>query len=75
MSLSVSDMGVVAGRGGGMILDAKKISSSDLQVIAGRAGGSGAHIIIKNPSAISAEDIKIIAGRSKGNVIFDFYDE
>jgi len=74
MSVSVSDLKIIASNGGGMILDASKISASDLKIIASNASGKQANIILKNPTVLSASDLKIIASNSKGCVTFDFYD-
>lgn len=73
MSVSVSDLKIIASNGGGMILDASKISASDLKIIASNASGKQANIILKNPTLLSASDLKIIASNSKGCVTFDFY--
>lgn len=73
MSVSVSDLKIIASNGGGMILDASKISASDLKIIASNASGKQANIILKNPTVLSASDLKIIASNSKGCVTFDFY--
>jgi hypothetical protein len=72
MSISVSDLKIIASNGGGMILDAKKIPASDLKIIASNASGKQAQITLKNSNALSVSDIKIIASNSKGCVVFDF---
>jgi len=73
MSISVTDIKIIASNGGGMVLDASKISATDLKIIASNASAKQAQIILKNPSALSSTDLKIIASNSKGCVIFDFY--
>ena len=74
MSVTVNDLKIIAGKGGGMILDAKKFTANDLKIIAGKASGTQAQITLKNPLALSANDLKIIAGKADGCVVFDFYD-
>jgi hypothetical protein len=74
MTVSVTDLKIIASNGGGFIIDASRFSSTDLKIIATNAGGSGAKITIKNPQVLSATDLKIIATNSKGCVVFDFYD-
>ncbi len=74
MPISIDDLKIIVARGGGAILDAKKISSNDLKVLAGRACNSEAVITIKNPQCISVNDLKVIASRAEGRVIFDFFD-
>lgn len=74
MNVSVEDLKVIASRGGGMVLDAKKISAEDLKVIASRASSTKAQIFLKNPNTLSPDDLKVIASRADGCVVFDFYD-
>lgn len=74
MSVTVSDLKIIASKGGGMVLDAKKITVSDLKIIASKASGTQAQITLKNPHAITASDLKIIASKANGCVVFDFYD-
>ena len=73
MSISVSDLKIIASKGGGMTLDAKSYSVSDLKIIASKASGTQAQIILKNPDVLSVSDMKIIASKSNGCVVFDFY--
>ena len=72
--MNISDLKIIAKNGGGMIIDAKKISPADLKVIALNASGTQANIIIKNPHVIHSADLKLIARTSNGCVIFDFFD-
>ncbi|EOW2413030.1 TPA: hypothetical protein RZL14_002804 [Yersinia enterocolitica] len=74
MTISVTDLKIIASNGGGLILDAKKLSATDLKIIASNASSKQAQITIKNPLALSATDLKIIASNSKGCVVFDFHD-
>ncbi|QWT45383.1 hypothetical protein [Azospira inquinata] len=73
MSVSISDLKIIASKGGGMILDARNIPASDLKIIASNASYSGAQITLKNVDAVSLSDLKIIASYSKGCVVFDFF--
>lgn len=74
MSISVTDLKIIANNGGGMILDARKFSPTDLKIIAINASDTQAQILLKNPHALDPTDLKIIASNAKGCVIFDFYD-
>ena len=73
MLVSVNDLKIIASNGGGMILDARKISANDLKIITSNASRSGARITLRNVDAISTNDLKIIASNSKGCVVFDFF--
>jgi hypothetical protein len=72
MSISVNDLKTIAGNGGGMILDARKVSSSDLKIIASNASHTSARIILKNPHILSSGDLMEIASNGMGCVVFDF---
>jgi hypothetical protein len=72
MSISVSDLKIIASNGGGMVLDATKVSVSDLKIIASNASKTQAQITLRNPHVLSASDLKIIASNAKGCVVFDF---
>ena len=72
MSLSINDLKIIASNGGGMIIDARKLSPNDLKIIASNASRTGAKIILKSPERLDPSDLKIIASNSKGCVIFDF---
>jgi len=74
MNVSINDLKAIASRGGGMVLDAAKISAEDLKVIVLRASGTKAQIFLKNANVISPDDLKAIASRAEGCVVFDFYD-
>ncbi|MDA3886345.1 MAG: hypothetical protein PF638_12190 [Candidatus Delongbacteria bacterium] len=74
MSVTISDLKLIARNGGGMILDAKKIQSSDLKLIVRNASETQAQITLKNPQVLSVSDIKLISSNAKGCVVFDFYD-
>ncbi|MBE9397627.1 hypothetical protein IOQ59_10180 [Pontibacterium sp. N1Y112] len=74
MSVSISDLKVIASKGGGMVLDARTISPSDLKVIASKASDTQAQITLKNPNALSSSDLKVIASKANGCVVFDFYN-
>ena len=75
MSVSVSDLKIIASNGGGMILDSKMLSVSDLKILVSNASKHQTQIVIKNPQRISTSDLKIIASNSKGCVVFDFYNK
>ncbi len=72
--MTIGDLKIIAGNGGGMILDARKYTPGDLKIIASNASSHRAMIILKHASSLSAGDLKIIASNSKGCVIFDFVE-
>jgi hypothetical protein len=74
MSVSVSDLKIIASNGGGMILDATKFSSSDLKILASNASKTQAQIVLRKTNKLDSSDLKIIASNGKGCVVFDFYD-
>lgn len=74
MTLSTTDLKIIASNGGGMILDAREFSATDLKIIASNASTKQAQITLKYPHVLSATDLKIIASNSEGRVIFDFYE-
>ena len=71
MSISISDLITIVRKGGGINIDATKITVSDLIVIARKANGSGATIYIRNAAALSSDDLKVIASKAGGKVIFE----
>lgn len=74
MSLTISDLKIIASNGGGMILDARKIPPADLKLIVKNASETQAQITLKNPQALSTSDLKLISSNAKGCVVFDFYE-
>lgn len=71
MTVSVTDLKIIASNGGGMILDAMQVSATDLKIIASNAARGGGFVTLRNAGALSANDLKIIASNSKGHVILD----
>lgn len=72
MSLSINDLKIIASNGGGMVIDARKMSPNDLKILVSNASRAGAKIILRSPECLDPNDLKIIASNSKGCVIFDF---
>ncbi|EPC4015864.1 hypothetical protein ACRZOS_000167 [Enterobacter kobei] len=70
--LTVLDLQTLASFGGGMIIDAKRISANDLKTIVSFGNAQNISITIKNASIIPINELKTIASFSKGSVIFDF---
>lgn len=72
MPLSINDLKVIVSNGGGVVIDARKLSPSDLKILASRASSTGAKIFLKSPERLDPSDLKVIASNSRGSVIFDF---
>ncbi|MEQ1748093.1 MAG: hypothetical protein ABL974_01625 [Prosthecobacter sp.] len=72
MTPTPSDLKIIAANGGGMILDASKITPLDLKIIAANASSHQAAITLRNAGCLTPSDMKIIAANSKGCVVFDF---
>ena len=68
----ISDLHIIASRGGGMVIDAALYTADDLAILASRAAGGGGLIILRNASRITPDNAKIIASRGQGKVVFDY---
>lgn len=69
---NISDLHIIASRGGGMVIDAGAYTPDDLMILASRAASGGGLIILRNANRITADNAMVIASRSKGKVIFDY---
>ena len=66
MPLSINDLKVIVSNGGGVVIDARKLSPSDLKILASRASSAGAKILLKSPERLDPNDLKVIASNSQG---------
>ena len=72
MRPTISDLQIIASRGGGMIIDAGQYTADDLMILASRAANGGGLVILRNAARLTTDNAMIIASRSQGKVILDY---
>lgn len=71
MARSTTDLRMIAGAGGGLVLDAGRYSTTDLRMIAAALVDGGATLRLINAEKKSTTDLRMIAAAKPGQVIFE----
>ncbi len=72
MERSIDDLVKILLAGGGLVLDAGKMSTDDLLKLADASVESDESVTLRNVSDKSTEELANIATQGEGNIVFEF---
>lgn len=70
--LTASNLQLIVGAGGSVIVSATNYTATNLQLIANAGKAKGTNLIIKDANKLTASNCQLIATANPGHVYFDF---